>query len=116
MTNAAARMVEQAGQPALTIVGRASAGLGALGLASVFVGLGASPNAGWIEPLRVLTHLTMLPLAADLPPPRRGRAMGFAWLALDTVVSIALINGVALPLGMALRLGTHVLAAGLRQG
>lgn len=69
MTSAAIHQSEQPDQPALTTEARVSAGLGAVGLAAVFVGLGAMPNADWIEPTGALVHLATLPLVANLPAP-----------------------------------------------
>jgi hypothetical protein len=90
---------------------RVTGALGAGGLAAVFAGLALSSSAAWIEPVGAAAHLVLLPVAAALPAPSWGRAMGLMWLGLDAALSITQINGAAPPLIFSLRLGGHVLAA-----
>ena len=74
------------------------------------VGLSQTPPPRWLEYVGVGFHLSLLPLAAQLPAPPWARAMGYAWLAVDSIVGGALLNGTPRPAAMPYRLGGHMLA------
>ena len=84
---------------------------GAAGIAVVSVAVGTNPQVRWLDPLGVATHLALLPFAAALPAPSWGRAMGYSWLAADTAISVASLNGADPRAADRARLGGHVLAA-----
>lgn len=84
-----------------------AAGLFAL----VSAGLSRDPRARWVEYPGIGFHLTLLPLIAQLPAPAWARAMGYAWVAVDTAVAGAILNGAPPPAATPYRLGGHVLAA-----
>jgi len=56
-------------------------------------------------------HLVLFPVVAALPAPSWARAAGYAWLAFDSILNVATINGADPILVAALRLGGHPLAA-----
>lgn len=85
--------------------------LGAAGIAAISVAAGVRPSARWLEPLGIATHLALLPFAAALPAPQWGRAMGYCWLAAETAISVATINGADPRPAQQVRLGGHVVAA-----
>ncbi len=93
----------------------AAAGWCALAAAAMFVavsaGLALTPRSLWFEYIGVPFHLALLPLVARLPAPTAAKAMGYAWIAIDTIVSVVMINGQDHALAFAFRLGGHVLAA-----
>ena len=57
------------------------------------------------------SHLVLLPVVAELPAPAWARAGGYAWVAIDTMLNVASINGGEPKLLASLRLGGHVPAA-----
>ena len=77
----------------------------------------AGPNAsatGWVIVIGVVavaSHLVLLPVVGAIDIPSWARAGGYAWIAIDVMVSIATINGADGELMSALRLGGHVPAA-----
>ncbi len=74
------------------------------------VGMSQNPPPRWLEYVGLGFHLTLLPLAAQLPAPAWARAMGYAWIAVDNTVAGAILNGTAPAAAMPYRLGGHVLA------
>ena len=56
----------------------------------------------------VSSHLVLLPVVAALPAPGWARAGGYAWIAIDTMLNVASINGADAVMIAALRLGGHV--------
>lgn len=89
-----------------------TAGLvGAAGLAAVSVAIGIRPQARWLDPAGIVTHLALLPFAAALPAPAWGRALGYGWLAADTAISVASLNGAGQRATTQARFGGHVVAA-----
>jgi len=58
--------------------------------------------------LGVSSHLALLPVVAALPAPGWVRAGGYAWIAIDTMLNVASINGADAVMVAALRLGGHV--------
>lgn len=90
----------------------AAVAFGSAGLfAAVNVGMGAARGARWVEYTGLGFHLLLLPLAARLDAPDWARAMGYAWIAVDGTVSVALINGQSPEAPARARLGGHVLAS-----
>lgn len=75
------------------------------------IGLSKNPNAHWVEYTGLGAHLALLPLAAQLPAPAWARAMGYAWVAVDSTASGAVLNGNAPAAVLPARLGGHVLGA-----
>ena len=58
--------------------------------------------------LGVSSHLVLLPVVAALPAPGWVRASGYAWIAIDTMLNVASVNGADAAMVAALRLGGHV--------
>jgi hypothetical protein len=98
------------------------AGQGAFAGAALFVALivafstvGTSqPSPSMLLLLGVFgaaSHLVLLPVVAELPAPAWARAGGYAWVAIDTMLNVASVNGAEPSLIAALRLGGHVPAA-----
>lgn len=56
-------------------------------------------------------HLVLLPVVAAMPAPEWARAAGYGWLVIDTMITIASINGLDPNLAGALRLGGHASSA-----
>ena len=90
---------------------RVSGLAGAAGLAAVSVATGVRPHARWLDPLGIATHLALLPFAQALPAPSWGRTMGYFWLAADSAISVASLNGAEESTAQQARLGGHVVAA-----
>lgn len=90
----------------LATVAFAASGLFAL----TNVGMSQNPPPRWLEYAGLGFHLTLLPLAAQLPAPAWARAMGYAWIAIDSTVSGALLTGTPMAAAMPYRLGGHMLA------
>jgi hypothetical protein len=63
------------------------------------------------EYLGIAYHLLHLPIVATLPAPRWARAAGYGWLAIDTAIGGAAINGADADLVFAVRFGGHLLTA-----
>lgn len=85
----------------------ASAGLFAL----LNVGLGTAPHARWVQYAGLGAHTLLLPLTARLAAPGWARALGYAWFAVDSAASAAVLGGKTPESVMPVRLGGHVLAA-----
>ena len=84
--------------------------------ALVSLGLSTTPRARWVEYTGLGFHLVLLPLVAQLPAPAGARAGGYAWIAIDSAVSGAILSGAAPAAATPYRLGGHVLAAGWLAG
>lgn len=72
---------------------------------------GVQPHARWLDPVGIATHLALLPFAQALPAPSWGRTMGYCWLAADTAISVASLNGADAHAAQQARFGGHVVAA-----
>jgi hypothetical protein len=80
-----------------------------------FSTLGNRPPTGplmaLIGALGVSSHLVLLPVVCASGSTGWTRACGYSWIAIDVMLNVAAVNGMALPSLMPLRLGGHVLAA-----
>lgn len=76
---------------------------------------GANASAtGWVLAIGVVavtSHLILLPVVGAIDVPQWARAGGYAWIAIDVMVSIATVNGADGELMSVLRLGGHLPAA-----
>jgi hypothetical protein len=57
------------------------------------------------------SHLVLLPVVAAMPAPEWARAAGYGWLVIDTMLSVASVNGLDPNLAGMLRLGGHASSA-----
>ena len=89
-----------------------SAGLFAL----LNIGLGVAPRARWVQVAGLGAHALLLPLTAQLAAPGWARALGYAWFAVDSAASAAVLGGKTPESVMPVRLGGHLLAAGWLAG
>jgi hypothetical protein len=72
------------------------------------------PSGGMLLLLGVLgvaSHLVLLPVVLASGTLAWTRACGYAWIAIDVMLNVATVNGMALAAVTPLRLGSHVLTA-----
>ncbi|HLE96078.1 MAG TPA: hypothetical protein VI997_01800 [Candidatus Thermoplasmatota archaeon] len=56
-------------------------------------------------------HLALFPLVAALPGVAWARPAGYMWASVDTILSVAALNGLPIGTSTELRLGLHVVVA-----
>ncbi|MBG0823546.1 hypothetical protein HS048_22730 [Planomonospora sp. ID91781] len=76
----------------------------------VVIAFFADPDVAWGEYLGVFFHLSILFLVSRLEAAPWAKAAGYAWVALDVLTGILMINAVEYDTAWAVRLGGHVLA------
>ena len=72
------------------------------------------PSGGQLLLLGVLgvgSHLVLLPVVSAAGRAAWARACGYSWIAIDVILNVASVNGMALAAVTPLRLGGHILAA-----
>jgi len=69
-----------------------------------------APDIWWGEYLRMFFHLAILFLVARLDAAQWARAAGYAWVALDVLAGVLMINGIDGEIAWAVRLGAHMMA------
>ncbi|WP_106815032.1 hypothetical protein [Microbacterium timonense] len=69
-----------------------------------------APDVWWGEYLGIFFHLAILFLVSRLDAAQWSRACGYAWVALDVLAGVLMINGIDYEIAWTVRLGAHVMA------
>lgn len=69
-----------------------------------------APDVWWGEHLGIFFHLAILFLVSRLDAAQWSRAAGYAWVALDVLAGVLMINGIDDEIAWTVRLGAHVMA------
>jgi hypothetical protein len=101
MTNLAARAAYAGAALFVVLIVYSLLGIGQ-GPTPVFIAMGVVGAA---------SHLVLLPVVAAMPAPEWARAAGYGWLVIDTMLSVAAVNGLDPNLAGMLRLGGHASSA-----
>lgn len=70
----------------------------------------ATGPAKWAEYAGILFHLSVLFLVPRLAAPSWGRAAGYAWIGIDVLTGVLVVNDVPDDLTLPVRLGGHIFA------